>query len=103
MNYNLAEQIKQLKQTIAEMEVQRHAPGDDVVDAALAPLQAKLDELASLLKAQQANRPSDPTRQRNMVTMPYSTYVLDNFTAHGEDVKMLPDSNSSPYVSRDES
>ena len=102
MNYILTEQITKLKQTIAEIEAQCHAPGDDVVDTALAPLQAKLDQLASMLKAQQAKRPSDPTQQRNMVTEPYSIYVLDNFTAHGEAVQMLTDSNTSPDVSRDE-
>jgi hypothetical protein len=45
MSPTLEEQIEQLKTTIIDMEAQRFALGDEVVDATLAPLQRKLDEL----------------------------------------------------------
>jgi class 3 adenylate cyclase/tetratricopeptide (TPR) repeat protein len=69
MNQTLEEQITQLKQTIAEMEAQRPTLGDEVVDAALAPLRAKLDELAALLQAQLAQPPSEPALQRKLVSL----------------------------------
>jgi class 3 adenylate cyclase/tetratricopeptide (TPR) repeat protein len=69
MNQTLEEQITQLKHTIAEMEAQRPALGDEVVDAALAPLQRKLNELAALLQTQQAQPPSEPALQRKLVSL----------------------------------
>ena len=45
MSPTLDEQIEQLQHTIAEMESQRDSLGDDVVEASLAPLRQKLDEL----------------------------------------------------------
>jgi class 3 adenylate cyclase/tetratricopeptide (TPR) repeat protein len=69
MNQTLDEQIKQLRQTISSMEAQRPALGHEVVDAALAPLQRKLDELMAILLAQQARTPTQPTQQRKLVTL----------------------------------
>ena len=50
MSPTLEEQIEQLKETIHAMEAQREALGENVIEASLAPLQAKLDELIQLLE-----------------------------------------------------
>lgn len=51
MSSALDEQVEQLKRTIDEMETQRSALGDEFVDAALAHLKHKLDELVAFLQA----------------------------------------------------
>jgi hypothetical protein len=45
MSISLDEQIKQLKQAIAELEAQRAILGDEAVEAALVPSRRKLAEL----------------------------------------------------------
>jgi class 3 adenylate cyclase/tetratricopeptide (TPR) repeat protein len=75
MSPTLDEQIEQLKHTIAEMESQRDALGDEVVDAALAPLLHKLDELVSQLESHQEPIPQAPMQQRKLVTLLFMDVV----------------------------
>ena len=44
-------ELKKLEQALAALEAQRHILGDDVVDAALAPMQEKIASLQALEKA----------------------------------------------------
>ena len=57
MSPTLDDQIAQLKHTIAEMESQRDSLGDEVVEASLAPLKQKLEQLSALLEV-----PKEPPR-----------------------------------------
>jgi class 3 adenylate cyclase/tetratricopeptide (TPR) repeat protein len=75
MSPTLDEQIKQLIHTIVEMEAQRDALGDEVVDAALVPLQLKLDELVSLLEPPGEPISEPPTQQRKLVTLLFMDVV----------------------------
>jgi predicted ATPase/class 3 adenylate cyclase len=69
MSPSIEEQIERLKSTIAEMEAQREALGDELVDAGLAPFQRKLDELVAQLEARQAGYSEVTARQRKLVTL----------------------------------
>jgi len=69
MNQTLHEQIQQLKKTIRDMEAQRSSLGDDVVEAALAPLEGKLIELIRMQKVQESPPASEPPMQRKLVTL----------------------------------
>jgi class 3 adenylate cyclase len=75
MSQTIEEQIEGLKHTIAEMEVQRLPLGDQVVDAALAPLQRRLDELTALLAAREEPPPTEPVQQRKLVTLLFMDIV----------------------------
>jgi class 3 adenylate cyclase len=69
MSSSLDEQINQLKHTIAEMESQRDALGDEPVEAALVPLHKKLAELESQVKPSVEKSRELPIRQRKLVTL----------------------------------
>jgi class 3 adenylate cyclase/tetratricopeptide (TPR) repeat protein len=68
-------QIEQLKATIAAMEAQRPALGDEVVDASLAPLQSKLSELVAMLQVRGTDPSELPTKQRKLVTLLFMDVV----------------------------
>jgi hypothetical protein len=74
MSTTLDEQIKQLKQTIAEMEAQRSVLGDAVVEAALTPLRQKLSELEAQAKLSEEEPAEIPTRQRKLVTYTFGVF-----------------------------
>jgi len=75
MSPTLDEQIAQLKHTISEMESQRDSLGDEVVDASLAPLKQKLEQLSILLEIPE-QRPTEPTQQqRKLVTLLFMDVV----------------------------
>ncbi|PWB55474.1 MAG: hypothetical protein C3F13_04130 [Anaerolineales bacterium] len=69
MSPTIEEQIGRLKDTIAEMEAQRDALGDAVVDKAVEPLQQKLAELYNLLETSHLAPPEIPTQQRKLLTI----------------------------------
>ncbi len=69
------EHIAQLKHTIAKMESQREALGDELVEAALAPLRQKLDELAALLVPTDDRSPPAPVQPRKLVTLLFMDVV----------------------------
>ena len=71
----LDEQIKQLKQAIAEIEAQRSILGDAAVEASLAPIRQKLAELEMQAESQQEEQPEIPTRQRKLVTLLFMDIV----------------------------
>ena len=75
MSTTLEEQINQLKHTIAEMESQRDALGNETVEAALVPLHKKLAELESQGEPSVESPPEMPTRQRKLVTLLYMDVV----------------------------
>jgi class 3 adenylate cyclase len=69
MSPTIKEQIERLKSTIAEMEAQRDALGDAVVQKAVDPLRDKLEELNRLLEVSQTIPLDKPTQQRKLVTL----------------------------------
>ena len=75
MSPTLDEQLAQLQHTIAEMESQREALGDEVVESSLAPLREKLDELSALLEVAKKPPPGDAQRQRKLVTLLFMDVV----------------------------
>jgi len=75
MSSSLDQQIKNLKQIIAEMETQRAVLGDAAVDASLVPFQDRLAELEARAEAQKETPPEIPVRQRKLVTLLYMDVV----------------------------
>ena len=85
MAATLDEQIKQLKQAIAEMEAQRPVLGDAAVDASLVPFREKLAELEMLAESPK-EAPSDiPVRKRKLVTLLYIDVVGSTAMTQGLD------------------
>ena len=75
MSTTLDEQIKQLKQAIAEIEAQRSILGDAAVDASLAPFHQKFAELEAQTEPIKETQSEIPTRQRKLVTLLYIDVV----------------------------
>ena len=75
MSPTIEEQIERLKSTIVEMEAQREALGDSVVQKALDPLREKLAELNRLLEVSQAIPPDKPLQQRKVITVLFMDIV----------------------------
>ena len=75
MSTTLDEQIKQLKQAIAEIEAQRSILGDAAVDASLAPFHQKFAELEAQTEPIKETQSEIPTRQRKLVTLLYIDMV----------------------------
>ena len=75
MSPTIEEQIKRLKKTIAEMEAQRDALGDAVVQEAIEPFHRKLAELTSLLEASKVPSPEKPSQQRKLLTLLFMDIV----------------------------
>ncbi len=96
MSPTIEEQIEKLKSTVAEMEAQREALGDAVVQSAIAPLQQKLDDLTLLLSASQVRPFEEPVQKRKLLTILFidivgSTAMIQNLDP--EDVGQLIDHN----------
>ena len=75
MTTTLDEQIKQLKQAIAEMEAQRPVLGNAAVDASLVPFREKLAELEMLAESPKEAISEIPQRKRQLVTLLYMDVV----------------------------
>jgi class 3 adenylate cyclase/tetratricopeptide (TPR) repeat protein len=75
MTSSLDGQIKQLKQTISEMEAQRAILGDAAVDAALVPFRQKLAELEAQAEPPLEEASDVPARQRKLVTLLFMDIV----------------------------
>ena len=75
MSTTLDEQIKQLKQAIAEIEAQRTILGDAAVDAALVPSRQRLAELETQVEKPVEVSPEEPIRQRKLVTLLFMDVV----------------------------
>ena len=75
MSPTTEEQIERLKTTIAEMEAQREALGDAVVQKAMQPLQEKLEELTRLLEVSRPGLPDKPIQQRKLLTILFMDIV----------------------------
>ncbi|NJD59310.1 MAG: hypothetical protein FIA98_07915, partial [Anaerolineae bacterium] len=69
MSPTIEEQIKRLKDTIAQMEAQRDSLGDAFVDKAVQPLNEKLAELNHLLEVSKSPPPEEPAQQRKLLTI----------------------------------
>jgi len=75
MSPTLDQQIAQLKHTIAEMESQRESLGEEVVEASLAPLRQKLEQLSALLEIPRESLPETTLQQRKLVTLLFMDVV----------------------------
>jgi class 3 adenylate cyclase/tetratricopeptide (TPR) repeat protein len=96
MSPTIEEQIARLKSTIAEMEAQREALGDTVVQKAVEPLREKLAELNHLLEASKISTPDKPLQQRKLLTILFidivgSTAIIQHMDP--EDVSEIFDVN----------
>jgi len=96
MSPTIEEQIERLKSTIAEMEAQRDALGDIVVQKAVEPLREKLEEPNQLLEGFRVKPPDKPMQQRKLVTLLFmdivgSTSIIQHMDP--EDVSELFDRN----------
>jgi len=75
MSTILEEQIRQLKQTINEMEAQRVVLGDAAMDAALVPFRQKLVDLEAQAESSMEQALDVPARQRKLVTLLFMDVV----------------------------
>jgi class 3 adenylate cyclase/tetratricopeptide (TPR) repeat protein len=96
MSPTIEEQIERLKSTITEMEAQREALGDAVVQKAVEPLCEKLTELNRLLEASKVPPPEIPLKQRKLITILFmdivgSTSIIQHMDP--EDVSEIFDAN----------
>jgi predicted ATPase/class 3 adenylate cyclase/Flp pilus assembly protein TadD len=96
MSPTIEEQIERLKSTIVEMEAQREALGDSVVQKALDPLREKLGDLNRLLEASKLPTPKKPLQQRKLLTILFmdivgSTSIIQHMDP--EDVSEIFDVN----------
>jgi len=96
MSPRIEEQIERLKTTIAEMEAQRDALGDSVVQKAVKPLYEKLGELNHLLDVSRENQHEKLKQQRKLVTILFmdivgSTSIIQHMDP--EDVSEAFDAN----------
>ncbi len=96
MSPTIEEQIEKLKSTISEMEAQREALGDAVVQSAIAPLQQKLDDLTRVMATFQDRPSKEPAQKRKLLTILFmdivgSTAMIQNLDP--EDVSQLIDHN----------
>jgi predicted ATPase/class 3 adenylate cyclase len=96
MSPTIEEQIERLKSTIAEMEAQREALGDSVVQKTVDLWRGKLDELTRLLEASKTSLPEKPLQQRKLLTILFmdivgSTSIIQNMDP--EDVSEAFDAN----------
>ena len=96
MSPTIEEQIERLKTTIAEMEAQRDALGDSVVQKAVEPLREKLAELNQLLEVSKVSTPDQPRQQRKLLTFLFmdivgSTSIIQHMDP--EDVSEIFDAN----------
>lgn len=71
----IEEQIERLKNTIAEMEAQREALGDAVVDKTVDMWRAKLEELTRLLASSRTEPIEKPAQQRKLLTILFMDIV----------------------------
>jgi class 3 adenylate cyclase len=81
----MEEQINKLKSTIAEMDAQRAALGDEFVDSTLETLRAKLSDLETQLEQLTQESLNPPTRQRKLVTLLYLDVVGSTAMTQGMD------------------
>ncbi len=96
MSPTIEEQIERLKSTIAEMEAQREALGDAVVQKTVDLWRGKLDELTRLLETSKASLPEKPLQQRKLLTILFmdivgSTSIIQHMDP--EDVSEIFDAN----------
>lgn len=96
MSPTIEEQIERLKSTIAEMEAQREALGDSVVQKTVDLWRGKLDELTRLLEASKTSIPEKPVQQRKLLTILFmdivgSTSIIQHMDP--EDVSEIFDAN----------
>jgi class 3 adenylate cyclase/tetratricopeptide (TPR) repeat protein len=75
MSPTIEEQIERLKNTIAEMEDQHDALGDNFVRKAVEPLYEKLAELNHLLESSKSPPPETPIQQRKLITILFMDIV----------------------------
>ena len=85
MSAILDEQIKQVKQAIAELETQRSILGDPTVEAAVIPLHQKLAELEAQAETPPEEPAGIPTRQRKLATILFMDVVGSTAMTHDLD------------------
>ncbi len=96
MSPTIEEQIERLKSSITEMEAQREALGDSVVEKAVDPLREKLAELNRLIEVSKSTTLEKPQQQRKLLTILFmdivgSTSIIQHMDP--EDVSEIFDAN----------